>query len=99
MSKNKLRITLRHYSKTIMLLSLAFLFITGISKEISITLTLNDEYAKALKNQEAIASDTAYALEKKEMLQNNDYLLIYAKGKYYMSENENEQIFVNVNKK
>ena len=98
MSKNKLRKTLNHYSKTIILSAIAFLFLTGIAKEISITINLNEEYVKAIEKQEFLFKETAYVLEKKEMLQNDDYLLIYAKGKYYMSENDSEQIFVNIDK-
>lgn len=98
MSKSTLRKTLNHYSKTIFLSMIATLFISGIIKEISITIDLTASHKKVIEEQIYLNEEMEYALEKKEKLQNDDYLLIYAKGKYYMSENEDEQIFINIKK-
>lgn len=98
MSKSLFKKTLKHYSKTIFLSLIASLFISGVIKEISITIDLTASHAKVLEKQEYLSREMEYALEKKEKLQNDDYLLIYAKGKYYMSENEDEQIFINIKK-
>ena len=99
MAKKRKRKQIGYYIKTLLLIFFIGLFSRGTINELKITMDLLKEYTKTSEEYDNIKNKMDYMSNKKEMLQNDNYLTVYAQGKYYMTKEKTDQIFVIGSKK
>ena len=75
------------------LLSLSIFFTVTSIKEITQIFTLKASIAEALKEQDELTDKKEELQEKKKNLENPEYLLRYARGKYLVTKDDGEQVF------
>ena len=88
--------TKKNASRSIVLLLLlsfsVFLTVRSVN-EITQIFTLKASISEALKEQDELTNRKEDLQEKKKNLENPEYLLRYARGKYLVTKDDGEQVF------
>ncbi|WP_281627301.1 septum formation initiator family protein [Traorella massiliensis] len=95
MSNSKRNVKMRklnYHLKSILLIACSFWFIFNVVNELATTKKIKDEIGEAETLSAQIAEETASLEEQKEMLQDPNYAMNYARGKLLISQ-DGEQIF------
>ena len=81
-----------YHLKSILLIACSFWFIFNVVNELAKTKKIKDEIGEAETLSAQIDEETASLEEQKEMLQDPNYAMNYARGKLLISQ-DGEQIF------
>jgi len=77
----------------LVMLALSIFFTVNSVHEITQIFTLKASIAEALEEQEELTQRKENLQEEKKNLENPEYLLRYARGKYLVTKDDGEQVF------
>ena len=81
------------YIVMLLMLAISGYCIMEVVKEVNTTFTLRADISEAKKEKEELTSQKEKLQKEKSNLNNKEYIIHYARGKYMLTKEDGEQVF------
>ncbi|OCN03975.1 hypothetical protein A4S06_04060 [Erysipelotrichaceae bacterium MTC7] len=82
-----------HYVILLLLLAASTFFVFQVVKEVRITLSLRENISEYESELKSLKAEKAKFEDQKSKLNNEEYIVNYARGKYNLTKGDGEQVF------